>query len=45
MNQGVTEGAVSVEGRKWRWEDVTAGGITLEDEVLDMEAGGIKGED
>lgn len=52
MNQGVAEVAVSVEGGKvWRWQDVTSGGVTLvpiemsEDNVLDTEAGGVKGED
>lgn len=50
MNQGVSEGMISIENRKgWRWEDVTAGGITLKvvelpsNYVLNM-IGGVRGE-
>lgn len=35
MDQGVEEGVISAEGRKrWTWDDVTSGEITLEVTVM-----------
>lgn len=49
MNQEVAEGKVSVEyGKGWVWEDVTSDlelAEMSENDVVDTEVGGLKGED